>query len=42
MISGMIADIASGSPILALSCARAPTGITFMEFTAGFRPKEAL
>jgi hypothetical protein len=42
MISGIIPGIGSASPIPALGCARAQTGITFMAFTAGFRHKEAL
>jgi len=35
MISGIIPDIGSAWPIPTLSCARAPTGITLVEFTAG-------
>lgn len=42
MISGIVPDIWSAWLIPTLSCAPAPTGITFMEFTAGFRDKEAL
>jgi hypothetical protein len=42
MISGIIPDIGSAWPIPILSCVRAPTGITFMEFTAGFRHRRAL
>jgi hypothetical protein len=42
MISGTIPDIESARPIPALSCTCAPTGITFMEFTIGFRHEGAL